>query len=264
VVPSLPGASGEVPVKNAAERVPAHKDCRILALDTASGQCSAALLLGDQLLERSVRTAREHAQLLLPMVDELLAEAGKSLRELDGIAFGCGPGSFTGLRIAASVTQGLAAGADLPVLPVSDLRALAESVRVEGVATGGPSGWLLACMDARMGELYWGMFESVGQPVRLAAGGERLSGPARLIEEVRALLPADTAISGAAGMGLRAYPELMRDLGIDASLCLPQAEPHAREIARLASLDLAQGAPWQDAATAQPVYIRNSVARAPL
>ncbi len=264
MVPSLPGASGEHPVNNTAGQIPARRDCKILALDTASGQCSVALLLNGQLLVRSVRTAREHAQLLLPMVDGLLAEADKSLRELDGIAFGCGPGSFTGLRIAALVTQGLAAGADLPVLPVSDLRALAEGARIEGIATGGSSGWLLACMDARMGELYWGLFENTGQPVQLAAGGERLSGPDRLIEEVRGLLPAGTAISGAAGMGLGAYPELMREPGIDPSLCLQQAEPHAREIANLASFDLAQGAPWQDAAAAQPVYIRNSVARAPL
>ncbi|MBK6672023.1 MAG: tRNA (adenosine(37)-N6)-threonylcarbamoyltransferase complex dimerization subunit type 1 TsaB [Proteobacteria bacterium] len=102
---------------------------KFLALDTASARCSVALFSDAGLLVRSVDTARDHATLILPLIEELLAEAGASLRMLDGIAYGRGPGSFTGVRVAASVTQGLAMGADLPVLGVSDLRALAAQAR---------------------------------------------------------------------------------------------------------------------------------------
>lgn len=240
---------------------------KLLAIDTASAQCSAALLVGDELLERAVATQREHALLLLPMVDALLSEAGLALRDVDGIAFGCGPGSFTGLRIAASVTQGLAAGADLPVLPVSDLRALAELARTAPVSgdalAATASHWLLACMDARMGELYWGVFADAGHPVGLARHAEMLSSPAALAEELSRILPAGATISAAAGLGLAAYPAIAH-LVIDSSRCLAQAEPHAREVARLAAFDLAGGAKWLDPAAAQPVYLRNKVVQAPL
>jgi tRNA threonylcarbamoyladenosine biosynthesis protein TsaB len=99
---------------------------KLLALDTASGLCSAALSVDGEVLLRETPTTREHAQLVLPMVQSLLAEAQWSMAQLDAIAFGRGPGSFTGLRVAAGLTQGLAFGAGLPVLPVSDLRALAQ------------------------------------------------------------------------------------------------------------------------------------------
>ena len=134
---------------------------KLLAIDTASARCSAALWCDGTLLQRAVPTPREHAQLILPMIDALLAEAGSGLRQMDGIAFGRGPGSFTGLRVAAAVTQGLAAGADLPVFPVSDLRALAAQAQAaRTTAAERPGELLLACMDARMGEIYWGAFEA--------------------------------------------------------------------------------------------------------
>jgi tRNA threonylcarbamoyladenosine biosynthesis protein TsaB len=239
---------------------------KLLALDTASGQCSVALFADGQLVMRAVTTAREHAQLLLPMVDAVLAEAGLALRGLDGIAFGRGPGSFTGLRIAAAVTQGLAAGAGLPVLPVSDLRALAEGARVAATNadTAPADGWLLACMDARMGELYWGLFPNGGPPVGVAHCGERLSSPAQLAEDLPALLPGGVAILAAAGMGFAAYPALLAQCGLAAALRFPQAEPHAGEIARLAAFDLAAGAAWLDPLAAQPVYLRDRVVQAPL
>jgi tRNA threonylcarbamoyladenosine biosynthesis protein TsaB len=227
---------------------------KLLAIDTASAQCSVALLLEDELAWRAVVTPRDHARLLLPMVDELLASAGVVLAALEGIAFGRGPGSFTGVRIAAAVTQGLAAGAGLPVLPVSSLRALAAQAArrtvEEGIAL--PKGQLLACMDARMGEVYWGLFgatleeaaESVGAP-----GTVRNHGASPVV--------------AAAGRGLAAWPDIAVSLQLPAARTFADAEPHARDIARLAALDLAGGARWQDAALAQPVYLRDQVVHAP-
>jgi tRNA threonylcarbamoyladenosine biosynthesis protein TsaB len=225
---------------------------KLLALDTASGQCSVALLLDGELAFRGVTTAREHAQLLLPMVDALLAEAGLTLRALDGIAFGRGPGSFTGVRIAAAVTQGLAAGADLPVLPVSSLRALAAQARrlvieAEGAA---PDGAVLACMDARMGELYWAVFEP-----GLAAASEAVGPP----QQLQVLAPPATVLAAAAGKGLAAWPDIAVSLQLPPARVFAGAEPHAREVAWLAAQDLAQGACWLDAALAQPVYLRDQV-----
>jgi tRNA threonylcarbamoyladenosine biosynthesis protein TsaB len=236
---------------------------RILAIDTASGQCSAALLCGGGLVSRATLTARDHAQLLLPMVDEVLAECGVALTGVDGIAFGRGPGSFTGVRIAAAVAQGLALGAGLPVLPVSDLRALAEAARsipsAPGEAT--PGGWLLACMDARMGELYWALFRDEGTYVGTASGGERLSSPGELCQQVASQLPAAATVDRAAGMGLGAWPALPAQLGIAPGRSLPTAEPHAVQVAALAAFDLANGNGWLDASAAQPVYLRDKVVR---
>jgi tRNA threonylcarbamoyladenosine biosynthesis protein TsaB len=230
---------------------------KLLALDTSSAQCSAALLQAGQVITRATPTAREHATLILPMIDALLAEAGLTLRQLDGIAFGRGPGSFTGVRIAASVTQGLAAGADLPVLPVSDLRALAAQVRRLSTRTGPAAGAILGCMDARMGEVYWGVFEDAEGLATVARWPEAVTAPAALPEALRG------TVGAAAGRALAAYPSLSGWLEVAASACLPEAEPHALDIVQLAAADLLRGVAWQDATAAQPVYLRNQVAQMP-
>ena len=228
---------------------------KLLALDTASAQCSVALLLDGQAISREVATARDHAQLILPMVDAVLAEAGLALRQLDGIAFGRGPGSFTGVRVAAAVTQGLAAGSGLPVLPVSDLRALAlravQSLPLpeQDRATGN----VLACMDARMGEVYWAAYCIAATGLGNSVAEESVSSP----EAVMALCP--PCVAGA-GLGLAAAPRIAQFLHLPAAATLANAEPHAMEIARLAAADLSTGANWLDAALAQPVYLRNQVA----
>ena len=120
---------------------------KLLVLDTSTEWCSAALSLDGHILARRVLAEQRHSSLLLPMVDELLREAATSLRELDGIGYGEGPGSFTGLRIACAVTQGLAFGADLPVAGVSTLESIAEQTGADRVLT---------VLDARMAEVYAG------------------------------------------------------------------------------------------------------------
>ncbi len=127
---------------------------KILAIETSTDACSAALLVDDVILERYKLAPRQHAQLILPMVKSLLAEAELQLSQLDAIAFGRGPGSFTGVRIATSITQGLAFGADLPVIPVSSLQALAQKTYEEFKTPK-----ILAGFDARMQEVYWGVYE---------------------------------------------------------------------------------------------------------
>jgi tRNA threonylcarbamoyladenosine biosynthesis protein TsaB len=165
------------------------------------------------------------------------------------------------VRIAAAVAQGLAFGAGLPVLPVSDLRALAEQARrIACAAPGSAHGeFLLACMDARMGELYWAVFADTGVPVGPALGGERLSSPDELCSVVASLLPAGASIARAAGMGLGAWPALRGQLRIEERHCLSAAEPHAEQVAMLAAFDIANGIRWLDASEAQPVYLRDRV-----
>jgi len=128
----------------------------ILALDAATTACSVALYRGGVITQQFVSTPREHTRLLLPMVDTLLSEAGILLTQVDALAFTAGPGSFTGLRIGFGVIQGLAFGADLPVIPVSTLAALA----LAGARNSGlESGCILPALNARMGEIYWGLYQ---------------------------------------------------------------------------------------------------------
>lgn len=218
---------------------------RLLALDTATEACSAALLLDATLSERQEILGRGHADRLLPMADELLREAGIALRELDGIAFGRGPGGFTGLRIAAAVAQGLAAGAGLPVLPVSDLAALA----LAGARTSG-CGRILACMDARMGQVYWATYEVNGDDAAIRSP-ESLSVPAAVV------LPAGRPWFGA-GHGFGAWPLLAAQLGGALSGTDVTLLPRAADIARLAARDLRSGLALPPA-RAQPHYLRDQV-----
>ncbi len=218
---------------------------RLLALDTATEACSAAVMLDGAISERYEIIGRGHADRLLPMADELLRAAGIGVSELDAIAFGRGPGGFTGLRIAAAVAQGLAAGAGLPVLPVSDLAAIAlAGARVSGCPR------VLACMDARMGQVYWAAYEVQGDAAT-AASPEALSAPAAV------LTPSAGPWYGA-GHGFAAWPELATKfgdalIGLDASLL-----PRASDIATLAAGEFRAGGALP-AARAQPVYLRDEV-----
>lgn len=146
----------------------------ILAIDTSADACSAALTVEGEVITRQVLAAREHTRWLLPMIDELLAESALHLTQLDALAFTNGPGSFTGLRIGMATIQGLAFGADLPVVPLSTLQAMAAgAIRRRQLPVGARA---LPALDARMGELYWGLYwNRDGYPVELAPA--RLSPP---------------------------------------------------------------------------------------
>lgn len=226
---------------------------RLLALDTASAMCSVALWNGTEQTTLEQATAREHATLLLPMIHRLLAESGLSPLQLDAIAFGRGPGSFTGVRVAASVAQGLALGAGVPVLPVSDLRALALQAQVRAAEPGGGDGppWRIVCaMDARMSEVYAASFTV-----------ERGALPDEAIEQV--LPPSRLPISGAdllIGAGFAAYAIAFAPAIAVARHVFDSAEPRAREVATLALADFALGRA-RDAADALPTYLRDNVVR---
>jgi tRNA threonylcarbamoyladenosine biosynthesis protein TsaB len=231
---------------------------RILAIDTATESCSAALLLDARLLQREQLLERGAAGAILPMVEELLTEAGVGLSALTAIAFGRGPGAFTGVRLAASVTQGLAFGAGLPVVPVSDLQALAQRV-LDTVATVER---VLVCTDARMREVYWGCFECAEDRLAVARGEEHVGPPAEV--RVPALWvgrpeQAPGPLAGV-GSGFTAHPRLREELHLDR--VLEGLLPRAAEIARLAVTEVVAGrifSPEQ----ALPVYLRDDVTRAP-
>jgi len=216
---------------------------KLLALDTSTEACSVALAIGDQISER-LTLGGNHSERILPMVHELLAEAGIALSQLDAIAFGRGPGSFTGLRIAAGVTQGLAFGANLPVVPVSSLAALAQGQDADRV---------LAAFDARMQQVYWGAY------VRNAVGLMELTGNEVVIVPDAVPIPEVGEWLGA-GSGWDQYTQTLSPrLGPRLHRWQPKAVPYARFVAILgAALFQRGGAITPDAAL--PVYIRDEVA----
>jgi tRNA threonylcarbamoyladenosine biosynthesis protein TsaB len=212
---------------------------KILAFDTSTELCSAALLLDGAWLVREELAGNRHSELLLPMVESLLAEAGLSLQALDGLAYGRGPGSFTGLRIGCGIAQGLAFGADLPVAGVITLEAMAYATGADQV---------LACIDARMHEIYAAAYRRQdGVMIEVVA-------PA-VLKPAELNLPCEGDWLGC-GTGFAAYPNLLAD-----RLCgvLPNIYPHAQAVAQLALPVFASGlgaAPE----TAEPVYVRDKVA----
>ena len=227
---------------------------RILALDTATENCSAALLTDMGVLTREERLTRGHAARILGMIAELTAEAGVSLAQLTALAFGRGPGAFTGVRLAASVTQGIAFGAGLPVVPVSDLRALAQQVLTLSPAARA----VLVCNDARMQEVYSGAFERGADGLAQPVLEERVGSAAAVT------VPANwegTRIEGA-GSGFGAYPELDARVTATGGKVWGELLPRAEEIARLAAAEVEAGK-LRTAAEAVPVYLRDDVARPP-
>jgi tRNA threonylcarbamoyladenosine biosynthesis protein TsaB len=224
---------------------------RILAIDTTTEACSAALLMDDAIFARAEEPGRGHADRILKMVDEILAEAGAVLGSLDAMAACIGPGAFTGVRISIAVAQGLCFGAGLKVVPVSSLEALAYGRMRRGAER------VLACLDARMHEVYWACYRA--DPVR---GLEFSAGPA-LGAPATVALPAQAghADSGYAGVGrgLSAYPQLLQIAGLSCEAADLNALPDARAIAELGALRLAAGEAI-DPAALMPLYLRDNVA----
>jgi tRNA threonylcarbamoyladenosine biosynthesis protein TsaB len=216
---------------------------RLLALETATEACSVAVLAGTAMYRRFEVRPRAHLRLLLPMVESVLTEAELDLGELDAIAFGCGPGGFTGLRIAAGAAQGLALGARLPVIPVSNLAALAAAAMRDTTAPK-----VVVCQDARMGEVYWGTFDRGADDLPVASGPERV-GPPELV-----------SVAGSdwlgAGSGWLAYPQLHVDFA--GVIELNPRWPDAADVAAIALGELQAGRVLAPELAA-PTYIRNNV-----
>ena len=229
---------------------------KLLAIDTATEACSAALWLDGQLLERYEVMGRGHAERILPMIDELLVTAGLKLNALDALAVGRGPGAFTGVRIAIGVAQGLGLGSGLPVFPVSDLAALGLQA-LDAYARDCPTALepveALVALDARMGEVYCARVRR--HPIEgVELLEERLADPA-----VAFLSGTGRGTRIGAGHGYSAYPALKDRLAGELAACWPALLPRAAEIAVLGAALYAAGArPTADAAA--PVYLRDQVA----
>ena len=222
---------------------------KLLVLDTSTEWCSAALWLDGRTQARRVLAEQRHSSLLLPMVDELLRESDISLRQLDGIGYGAGPGSFTGLRIACAVTQGLAFGADLPVAGVSTLESIAEQTGADQVLT---------VLDARMAEVYWAAYQREGPHPEGHKGWRAVSEPQLALPESVAVPAAGEWVG--AGNGFAVLGEVLRPrlaarlVRIDDTLM-----PDAAAMAPLAARAFERGE-GMDAALAAPIYLRDKVA----
>ena len=224
------------------------KMAKILALDTSTDACSVALEVDGERTEIFKVIPRKHTHELLPMVEQILAAAQLSVQQLDAIAFGRGPGSFAGIRIATGVTQGLAFAADLPVVPVSSLAALAQGYyRV----SNDQDCQIISALDARMDEIYWGGYQIQAGIAKLIVA-EEVCPPAKLsIDLSRTYV--------AVGSGFNYAEKMSTAVRSQLTTIETQVYPHALDILAIASTEYALGN-TVIAENAQPVYLRNQVA----
>lgn len=223
---------------------------KFLALDTSTEACSVALALDDQILALDEVCPQQHSKRILPMVQQLLADAGISLHQLDGIIFGRGPGSFTGVRIGVSVAQGLAFGADLPVFGVSTLAAMAQAAAVQQNATE-----VIAAIDARMAEVYIAAYALDEAGLMQAITPEIAAKPAAL-PEVLTSLSFTSQLLGV-GTGWQTYPQALQQLApalIADSILYPSAQFMLPFASRAWQQQL-----FVSAEQAEPVYVRDEV-----
>ena len=222
---------------------------KLLAFETSSREGSVALHVDGTVRQESIATPREQTGQLLPLAARLLSSADLSPGDLDAIAFGRGPGSFTGLRIAAAAAQGLGLATGLPLLPVSSLAATAQGLwRTHGASD------TLVCVDARMGEVYWAAFR-MQEGLACVVGTEQITGP----EEVSS---AGMACWNAAGSGFEVYADELAGLMAQAGGVFAQACPKAIDLFPLALADLAAGQ-GRRPEEANPAYLRSESAWKP-
>lgn len=213
---------------------------KIVAIDTVTDRCSAALAIDGEYRVRSETSRNRHSSLILPMIGQLLAEAGIVIGDVDAIAFDRGPGSFTGVRIGAGVAQGLAFAADLPVVGVSSLQALAAACGRDQV---------LAAIDARMGQVYWALIRNDSNSAD--SREEHLDDPSRV--------RVDCSDVHGVGSGWDAYSDILEGAAKSPVSWTPGCHPGADWVARLAGELLCNGG-GDAPETALPVYLRNHVA----
>jgi len=222
---------------------------RILAIDTATEACSAALWDNGNLFAHFEECPREHTQRILPLVKQMLDQGNTTLTELDALAFGRGPGSFTGVRIGIGIAQGLALGANLPMIGVSTLATMAQGAWRQTGATR-----VLAAIDARMGEVYWAEYTRDEQGVWHGEESEKVLKPQAVGERLKQLSGEWATV----GTGWKAWPDMANDSGltlVDGNTLLPAAE----DMLPIACQLLAAGQ-TVTVEHAEPVYLRNEVA----
>lgn len=228
---------------------------KLLAVETSTEACSAALYIDGIVNERFELTPKEHTRLILPMIDSLMSDAGLKPQQLDALAFGCGPGSFTGVRIATGVIQGIAFGANLPVVPVSTLAAIAQDFFDNNKTQSELSNFNVAftAMDARMGEIFWGVYQRGKQGFAELIGKESVT-PAADVE-----FPDMIGVGVGSGWGVYSQELMARLAG---RVCYYETDnlPRAGAIARLGVRGFEQGlaVPVEQA---MPVYLRDKVAQ---
>lgn len=223
---------------------------RILAIDTATEACSAALWNTGEICAHFELCPREHTQRILPVVQDILSQSGVTLAELDALAFGRGPGSFTGVRIGIGIAQGLALGAELPMIGVSTLATMAQGAFRKSGATR-----VLAAIDARMGEVYWAEYVRDEQGIWHGEESEAVLKPEAVKERLMQLSGEWVTV----GTGWPAWPELAADAThltmTDGEVLLPAAE----DMLPIAVYLLEQGKTVA-VEQAEPKYLRNEVA----
>jgi len=218
-----------------------HHSPTLAAIDTSTELASVAVLYQGKLYTQQSIGAATHSATVLPMMQQVLQQAGIALADCEAFAYGCGPGSFTGVRTACGLVQGLAFGTQRKVIPVVTLLAMAQAARAAGAGDD-----VIAVMDARMGEVYWARY-------RYAEQWQIVSEPSLSRAEQVVLTPA----AAVCGNGVLAYP--VPFTGLIAEKRFPDILPHAADIIRLATVAWANGEVLEPR-DAQPIYLRNMVA----
>ncbi len=219
---------------------------KILAIETATAACSAALISGGAVYKKQQIAPQKHAELILPMIDDLLNAANITLPQLNAIAFGCGPGSFMGVRIATAVAQGLAFGAELPVIPISTLQILAQTAYEKGGVTKAVAAW-----DARMNEIYWGVYQLNPERLMEPLQNDQLSLPKQI------QFPTDLEFT-AVGNAWQIYEIPLKKVLRPEIRQLENFFPDAEYMLKLAS-NLYQQGKTVDPLKARPIYLRDKV-----